>query len=90
MTDINLNSPNKGLLSDAMTDVPVDSAASARTSAPEGLTVAEEEELRSELAKVTGRSPLSAAGTCVPLGRNGREPQEQDLGFLWFFGFFFF
>ncbi|KAM6053922.1 tumor protein D54 isoform 5-T5 [Chlamydotis macqueenii] len=50
--DINLNSPNKGLLADAMTDVPVDSAASARTSAPEGLTLAEEEELRSELAKV--------------------------------------
>ncbi|KFO12236.1 Tumor protein D54, partial [Balearica regulorum gibbericeps] len=50
--DINLNSPNKGLLSDAMTDVPVDSAASARTLAPEGLTLAEEEELRSELAKV--------------------------------------
>ncbi|XP_064321512.1 tumor protein D54 isoform X6 [Phalacrocorax carbo] len=50
--DINLNSPNKGLLSDAMTDVPVDSAASARTSPPEGLTLAEEEELRSELAKV--------------------------------------
>ncbi|NWX71004.1 TPD54 protein, partial [Stercorarius parasiticus] len=50
--DINLNSPNKGLLSDAMTDVPVDSAASARTAAPEGLTLAEEEELRSELAKV--------------------------------------
>ncbi|XP_014811728.1 PREDICTED: tumor protein D54 isoform X9 [Calidris pugnax] len=41
-----------GLLSDAMTDVPVDSAASARTAAPEGLTLAEEEELRSELAKV--------------------------------------
>uniref|UniRef100_A0A8C0HF13 TPD52 like 2 n=1 Tax=Buteo japonicus TaxID=224669 RepID=A0A8C0HF13_9AVES len=40
------------LLSDAMTDVPVDSAAAARTSAPEGLTLAEEEELRSELAKV--------------------------------------
>ncbi|XP_051488725.1 tumor protein D54 isoform X8 [Apus apus] len=50
--DINLNSPNKGLLSDAMTDVPVDSAAAARTAAPEGLTLAEEEELRSELAKV--------------------------------------
>ncbi|KGM00027.1 Tumor protein D54, partial [Charadrius vociferus] len=50
--DINLNSPNKGLLSDAMTDVPVDSAAAARTPAPEGLTLAEEEELRSELAKV--------------------------------------
>ncbi|NXT59185.1 TPD54 protein, partial [Pluvianellus socialis] len=52
VTDINLNSPNKGLLSDAMTDVPVDSAASARTTVPEGLTLAEEEELRSELAKV--------------------------------------
>ncbi|NXM74234.1 TPD54 protein, partial [Serilophus lunatus] len=48
--DINLNSPNKGLLSDAMTDVPVDNA--ARSAAPEGLTLAEEEELRSELAKV--------------------------------------
>uniref|UniRef100_A0A8C8VE68 TPD52 like 2 n=1 Tax=Pelusios castaneus TaxID=367368 RepID=A0A8C8VE68_9SAUR len=35
-----------------MTDVPVDNAASARTSAPEGLTDAEAEELRSELAKV--------------------------------------
>ncbi|NXG68732.1 TPD54 protein, partial [Baryphthengus martii] len=52
VTDINLNSPNKGLLSDTMTDVPVDNAASARTSTPEGLTLAEEEELRSELAKV--------------------------------------
>ncbi|KAM6319463.1 tumor protein D54 isoform 4-T4 [Podargus strigoides] len=41
-----------GLLSDAMTDVPVDSAAAARTAAPEGLTLAEEEELRAELAKV--------------------------------------
>ncbi|NWR28373.1 TPD54 protein, partial [Tyrannus savana] len=49
-TDINLNSPNKGLLADAMTDVPVDNA--ARSAAPEGLTLAEEEELRSELAKV--------------------------------------
>uniref|UniRef100_K7GCI8 TPD52 like 2 n=1 Tax=Pelodiscus sinensis TaxID=13735 RepID=K7GCI8_PELSI len=52
VTDINLNSPNKGLLSDTMTDVPVDSTASTRTSVPEGLTEAEEEELRSELAKV--------------------------------------
>ncbi|XP_065610465.1 tumor protein D54 isoform X8 [Cyrtonyx montezumae] len=50
--DINLNSPNKGLLSDAMTDVPVDSAAAGRTAAPEGLTAAEEEELRAEIAKV--------------------------------------
>ncbi|XP_027553069.1 tumor protein D54 isoform X17 [Neopelma chrysocephalum] len=48
--DINLNSPNKGLLADAMTDVPVDNA--ARSAAPEGLILAEEEELRSELAKV--------------------------------------
>ncbi|XP_062484330.1 tumor protein D54 isoform X10 [Pezoporus occidentalis] len=50
--DINLNSPNKGLLADTMTDVPVDSGASARAAAPEGLSLAEEEELRSELAKV--------------------------------------
>ncbi|NXD41054.1 TPD54 protein, partial [Copsychus sechellarum] len=49
-TDINLNSPNKGLLADAMTDVPVDNA--ARGAAHEGLTLAEEEELRAELAKV--------------------------------------
>ncbi|XP_053430912.1 tumor protein D54 isoform X4 [Nycticebus coucang] len=47
--DINLNSPNKGLLSDSMTDVPVDTA---RTLAVEGLTEAEEEELRAELTKV--------------------------------------
>ncbi|XP_075022890.1 tumor protein D54 isoform X12 [Calonectris borealis] len=47
-----MESASQGLLSDAMTDVPVDSAASARTSVPEGLTLAEEEELRSELAKV--------------------------------------
>ncbi|XP_074145001.1 tumor protein D54 isoform X9 [Sminthopsis crassicaudata] len=49
--DINLNSPNKGLLSDTMTDVPVDTG-TARTSISEGLTEAEEEELRSELTKV--------------------------------------
>ncbi|XP_032304542.1 tumor protein D54 isoform X5 [Coturnix japonica] len=50
--DISLNSPNKGLLSDAMMDVPVDNAAAARTAAPEGLSAAEEEELRAEIAKV--------------------------------------
>ncbi|XP_023367779.1 tumor protein D54 isoform X4 [Otolemur garnettii] len=50
--DINLNSPNKGLLSDSMTDVPVDTAVAARTLADEGLTEAEEEELRAELTKV--------------------------------------
>lgn len=52
VTDISLNSPNKGLLSDAMMDVPVDSAAAARTATPEGLSAAEEEELRAEIAKV--------------------------------------
>ncbi|KAK2501761.1 hypothetical protein MC885_016254 [Smutsia gigantea] len=50
--DINLNSPNKGLLSDIITDVPVDAAVAAHTPAVEGLTEAEEEELRAELAKV--------------------------------------
>ncbi|KAM6457998.1 tumor protein D54 isoform 6-T6 [Liasis olivaceus] len=56
--DINLNSPNKGLLSDSMTDVPVDNPSAAATATPSrasaynGLTEAEEEELRSELAKV--------------------------------------
>lgn len=69
--DINLNSPNKGLLADAMTDVPVDSSAAARTAAPEGLTAAEEEELRAEIAKV--RESLSR----VLLGG-----KEQELGVL--------
>lgn len=50
--DINLNSPNKGLLPDAMTDVPVDTVGAAPTPAAEGLTEAEEEELRAELSKV--------------------------------------
>ncbi|KAM3839394.1 tumor protein D54 isoform 4-T4 [Vipera latastei] len=56
--DINLNSPNKGLLSDTMTDVPVDNPSAAAMAVPSrtlpynGLTEAEEEELRSELIKV--------------------------------------
>ncbi|XP_073436931.1 tumor protein D54 isoform X3 [Dendrobates tinctorius] len=57
--DINLNSPNKGLLSDTMTDVPVGPAAGTRVPAdaaggvlPEGLTEAEAEELRGDLVKV--------------------------------------
>ncbi|GAB5568995.1 tumor protein D54 isoform X2 [Prionailurus iriomotensis] len=57
--DINLNSPNKGLLSDSMTDVPVDTAVAAQTPAVEGLTEAEEEELRAELAKVLSLRHLS-------------------------------
>ncbi|XP_069402787.1 tumor protein D54 isoform X2 [Ovis canadensis] len=50
--DINLNSPNKGLLSDSMTDVPVDTAVAAQAPSVEGLTETEAEELRAELAKV--------------------------------------
>nr|XP_021501902.1 tumor protein D54 isoform X11 [Meriones unguiculatus] len=50
--DINLNSPNKGVLSDFMTDVPVDPGVAPRTPAVEGLTEVEEEELRAELTKV--------------------------------------
>uniref|UniRef100_A0A8C5QTD1 TPD52 like 2 n=1 Tax=Leptobrachium leishanense TaxID=445787 RepID=A0A8C5QTD1_9ANUR len=55
---INLNSPNKGLLPDTMTDVPVGPAGSqvpadaAGAALPEGMTEAEAEELRIELAKV--------------------------------------
>lgn len=52
LADINLNSPNKGLLSDSMMDVPVDTAVAGQTPAVEGLTEAEEEELRAELMKV--------------------------------------
>ncbi|XP_069808312.1 tumor protein D54 isoform X6 [Dendropsophus ebraccatus] len=56
--DINLNSPNKGLLSDTMTDVPVGPAGTrvpadaAGGVLPEGMTEAEAEELRCELVKV--------------------------------------
>ncbi|XP_042528174.1 tumor protein D54 isoform X4 [Dipodomys spectabilis] len=50
--DINLNSPNKGMLSDFLTDVPVDPGVAARTPAVEGLSEAEEEELRAELVKL--------------------------------------
>ncbi|XP_066558459.1 tpd52 like 2b isoform X11 [Amia ocellicauda] len=64
--DINLNSPNKGLVSDTMTDVPVEGAtSSANTMLPTGLTEEESEELRIELSKVeeeihTLRQVLSA------------------------------
>lgn len=85
MTDINLNSPNKGLLSDAMTDVPVDSAASARTPVPEGLTLAEEEELRSELAKVMGRWCLSAATVVFCWGGTNRNCSFLLVFFVLFF-----
>lgn len=42
-----------------MTDVPVDTAVAAQTPAVEGLTEAEEEELRAELAKVLCLGHLS-------------------------------
>ncbi|XP_037064741.1 tumor protein D54-like [Peromyscus leucopus] len=50
--DINLNSPNKGVLSDFLTNIPVDPGVAPRTPAVEGLIEVEEEELRAELAKV--------------------------------------
>ncbi|KAJ8257358.1 hypothetical protein GJAV_G00184750 [Gymnothorax javanicus] len=51
--DINLNSPNKGLGADTLTDVPVDGAPSnAAGAVPLGLTEEEAEELRTELSKV--------------------------------------
>ena len=46
-----------------MTDVPVDTAVAAQTPAVEGLTEAEEEELRAELAKVLSLRHLSG-GDC--------------------------
>ncbi|XP_033891055.1 tumor protein D54-like isoform X3 [Acipenser ruthenus] len=48
--DINLNSPNKGLVSDSLTDVPVQGATG--TTVPVGLTEEESEELKNELTKV--------------------------------------
>ncbi|XP_018089963.1 tumor protein D52-like 2 L homeolog isoform X1 [Xenopus laevis] len=57
--DINLNSPNKGLLTDYVVDVPmaptgghIPADAAGMAVLPEGLTEAEAEELRSELLKV--------------------------------------
>ncbi|XP_027477507.1 tumor protein D54 isoform X7 [Callorhinus ursinus] len=91
--DINLNSPNKGLLSDSMTDVPVDTALAAQTPAVEGLTEAEEEELRAELAKVeeeivTLRQVLAAkerhcAELKRKLGLSALEGLKQNLSKSW-------
>lgn len=68
LADINLNSPNKGLLSDSMTDVPVDTAVAAQAPAVEGLTETEAEELRVELAKVLclGCMPGGAVRSSLP------------------------
>ncbi|XP_076973674.1 tumor protein D54 isoform X6 [Tamandua tetradactyla] len=91
--DINLNSPNKGLLSDSMTDVPVDTGMAARTPAVEGLTEAEEEELRAELAKVeeeivTLRQVLAAKERHCgelkrKLGLSALEGLKQNLSRSW-------
>ncbi|XP_008155358.1 tumor protein D54 isoform X1 [Eptesicus fuscus] len=91
--DINLNSPNKGLLSDSMTDVPVDTAVAAQTPAVEGLTEAEEEELRAELMKVeeeivTLRQVLAAKERRCgelrrKLGPSASEGLRQSLSRSW-------
>ncbi|KAM8775729.1 tumor protein D54 isoform 4-T4 [Rhynchonycteris naso] len=91
--DINLNSPNKGLLSDSMTDVPVDMAVAAQTPAVEGLTEAEEEELRAELTKVeeeivTLRQVLAAKERHCgelrrKLGLSALEGLKQNLSKSW-------
>ncbi|XP_023601292.1 tumor protein D54 isoform X4 [Myotis lucifugus] len=91
--DINLNSPNKGLLSDSMTDVPVDTAVAAQTPAVEGLTEAEEEELRAELVKVeeeivTLRQVLAAKERRCgelrrKLGPSASEGLRQSLSRSW-------
>ncbi|XP_045433246.1 tumor protein D54 isoform X3 [Pipistrellus kuhlii] len=91
--DINLNSPNKGLLSDSMMDVPVDTAVAAQTPAVEGLTEAEEEELRAELIKVeeeivTLRQVLAAKERRCgelrrKLGPSASEGLRQSLSRSW-------
>uniref|UniRef100_A0A8B9RPH4 Tpd52 like 2b n=1 Tax=Astyanax mexicanus TaxID=7994 RepID=A0A8B9RPH4_ASTMX len=52
--DINLNSPNKGLVSDSLSEMPAETGASGVTpvALPPGLTEEEAEELRTELTKV--------------------------------------
>uniref|UniRef100_A0A8C6MLH4 TPD52 like 2 n=1 Tax=Moschus moschiferus TaxID=68415 RepID=A0A8C6MLH4_MOSMO len=91
--DINLNSPNKGLLSDSMTDVPVDTAVAAQSPAVEGLTETEAEELRAELAKVeeeivTLRQVLAAKERHCgelkrKLGLSALEGLKQNLSRSW-------
>ncbi|XP_066090480.1 tumor protein D54 isoform X3 [Saccopteryx bilineata] len=91
--DINLNSPNKGLLSDSMTEVPVDAVVAAQTPAVEGLTEAEEEELRAELTKVeeeivTLRQVLAAKERHCgelrrKLGLSALEGLKQNLSRSW-------
>uniref|UniRef100_A0A8C3WK18 TPD52 like 2 n=1 Tax=Catagonus wagneri TaxID=51154 RepID=A0A8C3WK18_9CETA len=91
--DINLNSPSRGLLSDSMTDVPVGAAVAAQAPAAEGLTEAEAEELRAELAKVeeeivTLRQVLAAKERHCgelrrKLGLSALEGLRQNLSRSW-------
>nr|XP_044601229.1 tumor protein D54-like [Equus asinus] len=91
--DTNLTFPNKGLLSDSMTDVPVDTAVAAQTPAVEGLSEAEEEELMAELAKVeeeivTLRQVLAAKERHCgelkrKLGLSALEGLKQNLSRSW-------
>ncbi|XP_054433494.1 tumor protein D54 isoform X2 [Pteronotus mesoamericanus] len=91
--DISLNSPNKGSLPDAMTDVAVDTVVAGPTPAATGLTEAEEEELRAELTKVeeeivTLRQVLAAKERHCgelrrKLGLSALEGLKQNLSRSW-------
>ncbi|XP_076596381.1 tpd52 like 2b isoform X4 [Chaetodon auriga] len=95
--DINLNSPNKGLVvdhSDSLSDVPVEGAVGNSTNPlPLGLTEEEAEELRTELTKVeeeinTLRQVLSAkekhaAELKRKLGLNPLNEFKQNLTKSW-------
>lgn len=59
--DINLNSPNKGLDSGSLSDMPAEIGATGETpvTLPPGLTEEEAEELKTELTKVYDTTPTS-------------------------------
>lgn len=95
--DINLNSPNKGLVvetSDSLSDLPVEGAVgNSANPLPPGLTEEEAEELRTELTKVeeeinTLRQVLSAkerhsAELKRKLGLNPLNELKQNLTKSW-------
>lgn len=66
-TDINLNSPHKGLGSDSLSDMPEERGAAAvgPETLPPGLTEEEAEELRLELTKVN--SHCSSSPVCLQI-----------------------
>ena len=67
ITDINLNSPNKGLGTNDLSDVPVEGAVgNAERTLPPGMTEEEAEELRTELTKVRGTiTVMPVANLCM-------------------------